>query len=74
MSYLLKKITLKNVSDMFSDMQLKRVIGGYDGTGPGSPCYSSTGSCHSSCGFIDNHVVYIGTCEVSGSWCICVAG
>ena len=29
MSYLLKKITLKNVSDTFSDMQLKRVIGGY---------------------------------------------
>ena len=34
MSYLAKKITLKKVSEMLSDRQLKRVVGGYgDGNG-----------------------------------------
>lgn len=74
MKKVLKKISLKNASEILSDSQLKQVIGGYEGTGPGSPCYSSSGSCYGRCVFVDTYGhPHGGNCEDVGSnICACV--
>jgi natural product precursor len=76
MKKVLKKIRLKNVSEKFSDSEMQHIIGsGYIGAGPNSPCYSSTGSCHSSCIDIVNGTAVTGTCTDMGSnICTCVVG
>ena len=59
----MKKINVRKVSVILSDKQMKNVIGaGYGGTGSGSHCYSSTGSCHSACVFVANSIPFSGTC------------
>ena len=71
----MKKINLRKVSDILSDEQLKKVIGsGYDGTGPGTPCYSATGMCHSYCVMVvEGYGPVGGTCQVLfGNMCGCV--
>ena len=70
----LKRFNLGNVSDKISDRELKRVLGGYGGTGPNSPCYSSSGSCHSACATLNG----VGICELIyvdfELFCACIIG
>ncbi|MDR1371430.1 MAG: TIGR04149 family rSAM-modified RiPP [Dysgonamonadaceae bacterium] len=76
MKKVLKKIRFRNVSENFSDSEMKHIIGGgYIGTGYGSSCYSSSGSCHSSCAFIDTlGNPHSGTCtDVGSNICACVS-
>ena len=70
----LKKISLRSVSEFITEPEMKRVTGGYEGTGPGSPCYSFTGTCHSICAYMGSDGIgRIGTCQlVSLSYCQCI--
>jgi len=77
MKKVLKKITLNSVSEILSDSQLKQITGGSDyyyGTGSGSPCYSGSGSCHSSCVAVVNGHPRSGNCVPKGNMCACDLG
>ncbi|GEM_PF-6290368 len=71
----LSKLKLKKNVSLLDEEDMKMIQGGYIGTGSGSPCYSSTSSCHSMCITTIDGWPRTGKCEVVfSSFCACVIG
>jgi len=72
----MNKLNLRRISEILSEKELKNVVGGsFIGTGSGSPCYSSDGSCYGVCAFIDPWgKAHHGTCtDMGDNICACKA-